>query len=59
MKVNSKSAAKMKKDAAIFFRVSEEIKKATEKMARMDDRTVAAWVHKTVVDRLRELGAIK
>jgi hypothetical protein len=49
----------MKKDTAISVRVSEAVKKAAEKAAKDDSRSVASLVEKLLVEKLRAMGYLK
>jgi hypothetical protein len=51
--------AHMTKDAAISVRVTEAVKKAAEKAARDDNRSVASLVEKFLVEKLRATGYLK
>ena len=48
-----------KKDTALSLRVPEPIKKATEKAARDDDRSVTGYVQKVLTNALRTGGYLK
>jgi predicted HicB family RNase H-like nuclease len=46
----------MARTAAISLRVEEKVKKAIEKAAKRDERTVAQWVERAIVKVLKEGG---
>jgi hypothetical protein len=46
----------MAKNAAISVRVEPEVKEAVEKAAKADDRTVAAYVERVLIQHLRDKG---
>jgi hypothetical protein len=46
----------MAKTSAISLRVADEIKKAVEKAAAADDRSVASYVERLIVSHLKENG---
>ncbi len=49
-------ALKMNKTAAISLRVPAEVKEAVERAAKDDERTVAAYVQRLLVQHLRATG---
>lgn len=49
----------MTKNSAISVRVPEDIKKATEKAAKDDSRTVASFVEKLLVEKLKAAGYLR
>lgn len=52
----AQSFAHMTKNTAISIRVSEAVKKAAEKAAKDDSRSVASLVEKLLVKELKAMG---
>jgi len=53
------SNAHMKKNTAISVRVPEAVKKAAEKAAKDDSRSLASLVEKLLTEKLRATGYLK
>lgn len=49
----------MAKTSAISLRIADEIKKAVEKAAAADDRSVASYVERLIVSHLKETGFLE
>ena len=49
----------MKKNKAISVRVPDPVKKAAVAAAKADNRSLASFVEKILLDRLQELGWLK
>jgi len=49
----------MAKTSAISVRVPDSVKKAAEKAAKDDTRTLASFVERTLVEKLRATGYLK
>lgn len=49
----------MKKNTAISVRVSEAVKRAAEKAAKDDSRSLASLVEKLLAEKLKAMGYLK
>ena len=49
----------MKKSSAISVRVPDVLKRAAEKAARDDTRSLASWVEKALTEKLKAAGYLK